>query len=132
MVDQEERRAGGNLGGAVRGVVDRHDQGVRAEPVVGHDLPDRAERGGRHDDVGAADRRARADRHGHGRDPGGLTGLDGQRLGALEVTIEQHEVHAGEEVPEHRQVAPALDPGPDERGARPAVQHRREPADGHA
>jgi len=54
FVDQEERGVTRDLGGAVRGVVHWHDQRVRAQPVVGHDLADRAERRGGDHDVGVA------------------------------------------------------------------------------
>ena len=57
FVDQEERRIPGDLGRAVRRVVDGDDEGVRRQPVVGHDLADRPERGGGDDDVGIARRR---------------------------------------------------------------------------
>ena len=58
LVDEEQRRIAGDLGGAVRRVVDGHDEGVGREPVVGHDLPHRPERGGGDDDVGVTGRGA--------------------------------------------------------------------------
>ena len=55
----------------------------------------------------------------------------GQRRGALRMAIEQRQRHPGKQPAEHGQVAPTLDAGADERGARrPTGDGRREPADG--
>ena len=52
VVDQEERRVARDLGGQVRGVIDRDDERTRSQPFPGHHLAHRPERGRRHDDVG--------------------------------------------------------------------------------
>src|SRR5438552_10426564 len=51
LVDEEEVRILRDLGRAVRRVVDRHDEGVRPQPLVRHDLAHGPERRGRDDDV---------------------------------------------------------------------------------
>ena len=117
VVDQEQRRVTRDLGGAVRRVVDRHDERVRRQPVVGHDLADRAERGGRHHDVRVPDGGLRVGRDRYRADPVGRLRLVGERRGPLRVSIEERQRDARQHVPEHREMAVALDPGPDERGA---------------
>ena len=72
VVDDEQRRVAGDLGGAVGGVVDRHDERLGREPGVGHRLAlgRRQERRGAHDDVRAVDGVPRRRSHRRGRHAG--------------------------------------------------------------
>ena len=89
VVDEEQGSLASHRRRAVRGVVDRHDERIRREPVVGHDLADRPEGRDRHHDIGSRDGLAstRGDLRGaHARRPSRLLQ---ECRGPLDMAIEQ-------------------------------------------
>ena len=125
LVDEEQRRAGGHGCRAVGGVVDRHDERIGCEPVRCHHLAEGPERSGGHDHVGTVDRGLCRGSGGRRGDPLRQACFLRERCRAIRVTIEYGELHAGQHVPDHRDVAVPLDPAADERRAnRPAGDQR--------
>ncbi len=130
VIDQEEGGIARHVGGAVRGVVHWHDEGIGCQPVAGHDLADRAERRRGDHDVRTVHRRPRIRGRPRLPDPGCHRGLGAEVAGTFWVPIEDRELDARQRVPEDGEMAAALDAGADEPGAwRTAVDSRREAVD---
>ena len=124
FVDQEERRIPGDLGRAVRRVVDGDDEGVRRQPLVGHDLTHRPERGNGDDDVGIARRASGVGGHATWsmpRSPSADLREAGRRIRRL---VEDDERTTREDVPDDLDVAVALDARADDRDAGRTVGSR--------
>ena len=125
LVDEEQRRIARDFSGAVRRVVDRHDEGVGREPVVGHDLADRAERRGGDHDVRVV--RCRACVCGH-RDLGDAVRRSrrlGEATSGIRRLIEDRERTSRKDVPDHFDVAVTLDARADDRDAGRTLARRR-------
>ena len=88
VIHEEQGRVARDLGGAIRGVVDRYDQRVRRQPITCHDLAHRSERRGGHDDVRARNGRPGTGSHGNRRHSIDGSRLARERLGTLRVRIE--------------------------------------------
>ena len=130
LVDQEQGRPAGHGGGAHRRVVDRDDQGVGCQPVLGHGLaPGRIrERDRADDDIGLGRRGASLRDDVRGGDAGRGPGRRGKVHGPLRMTVVDDQPGSRQDVPDGRQMAVALHPGPHDgdrrRSARAESGHR--------
>ena len=129
MVDEEQGRVARDLGRAVRRVVDRHDERVGAEPVVGHHL---ARTGPNDATVTTTSAPAMASRAVAwtcaSAMPGVARASSASASARSRVAIEDARRAPGSTLPEDREVASALDAGADERGTGTASTRGREVA----
>ena len=114
-------------------IVDRHDEVIGREPVLGHDLTRRVQGCRGDDDVGVGDCFLSAAGHVHRPDAGCFLGIVCEALGTIRMSIEQSQVNARQGMAEHRQVAVTLLSGSDQgRSRRTSLEGRCESADGDA
>ena len=129
VVDDEQRRVAGHLGGAVRRVVDRHDERVgesQSFVIVWRSVGGRND-AARDDDVRAVDGVARADGATVAAAiPGVAAGGRRRARPPGPGRRRRRAAPAGQDVAEHGQVAAALHPRADQRGrGGPAGDRRR-------